>query len=263
MRVSIITPTFNASRFIDACVENVVQQGEIVLEHIIADGGSTDGTVERIVALQATHRHIRLLPGPDRGQSDAMNKATALASGAVIGILNVDDFYEPGVVSKAAEILRRIAKPALVCGDCRIIDQADETIMINRPADLRPRALLQDSWLFPIPANPAAYFYTREVHDIVGGYDVDDSHAMDCGFLLSCAERVKMIYVPEHWGNFRYIPGAKTFEDRSGAARVTELIEQHKRHLSGSQIRKMRRLRQWRELRFKAGSALRRLKLRR
>lgn len=263
MKATIITPTFNARDFIVACVENAAAQGEVVAEHIVADGGSTDGTAELVAELQRTHPKLRLLPGPDKGQSDAMNKATALATGEVIGILNADDYYEPGAVAKGVGVLARYGGPALVCGDCRILGPTGETLLVNRPRDLRPEALLQDSWLFPIPANPAAYFYTRDVHDIVGGYDVDDSFAMDCEFLLTCAERVRMIYVPELWGNFRQIPGAKTFDDKDGPARVTALIERHKRGLTPAQHRRMRRVRAWREARFRAGQRLRRLGLRR
>ena len=158
MRASIITPTFNAVGFIRACVENAAAQGDVVAEHIVADGGSTDGTVELVRELQETYPKLRFLPGPDRGQSDAMNKATDLAIGEVIGILNADDFYEPGAVARGVAELAKLDMPALVCGDCRILDEHGATRLINRPTDLRPEALLQDSWLFPIPANPSAYF---------------------------------------------------------------------------------------------------------
>lgn len=247
MRASIITPTFNARGFVAACIDNVANQGDVVLEHIIADGGSTDGTVELIEELRRRHPHLRLLPGPDRGQSDAMNKATAAATGEVIGILNADDFYEPEAVKRGVATLAKVGQPALVCGDCRMLNKAGQTIQINRPKDLSPEAFLQNSWMFPLPINPAAYFYTRDVHGIVGGYDVDDSHAMDCGFLLTAAERVKMIYVPELWGNFRFIPGAKTFEDRSGASRVEALMRTHQALLTSEQWQRMHRARRWRE----------------
>lgn len=258
MRVSIITPTFNAVNFITGCVENTAAQGDVVLEHIVADGASTDGTVELVEKLRRTHPRLRLLPGPDRGQSDAMNKATAIARGDVIGILNADDFYEPGAVAAGAAALARAHAPAFVCGDCRILDQDGEVRLINRPRDLRPEALLQDHWLFPLPANPSAYFYTRDVHEIVGGYDVDDGFAMDCDFVLKCAERVRMIYVPQLWGNFRYIPGCKTFDDPDGARRVTALMERHKRDLTRVQRRRMKWIRARREARFRAGNVLRR-----
>ena len=262
MNISIITPTFNAIKFIDACVANVQSQGEVVLEHLIADGGSTDGTVERIGELSRTNSKIRFLAGPDGGQSDAMNKATAVARGDAIGILNVDDFYEPGVVARGVAELSTLSRPGLVAGDCRILDGNGRTITWNRPTDLRIEALLLNSHHFAIPANPSAYFYHREVHDIVGGYDVDDHYSMDAEFLFRCAERVETRYVAEHWGNFRLIPGAKTFDDGRGPQRVRELVERHVARLTPRQRLTMRRIWRTKQARIVVGRFLRRVGLR-
>lgn len=249
MRASIITPTFNAERFIDDCVGNVVAQGDVVLEHIIVDGGSTDGTIEKLLQLQKKHPHIRYLPGPDRGQSDAMNKASATAKGEAIGILNVDDYYEPGAVARGLHCLQAFGRPAMVVGDCHIVDESGKVVYINRPKDMRLESLLLDSYLLPIPANPSAYFYSREVHDLVGGYDPEDHYAMDADFIFKCLARIPVRYYSEHWGNFRLIPGAKTHDDPRSAQRLTELIARHKEGLTPRQHSKMRRI--WRVRRFK------------
>ena len=263
MSVSIITPTFNAVDFIQGCIENAAAQGPEVLEHIIADGGSTDGTVELVERLKVEHTHLRLLPGPDKGQSDAMNKATKIARGDIIGILNADDFYEPDTVARAARRLKQAKGATLICGDCRIVNIDGTEILMNRPKNLTSEAFLQDSWLFPIPANPSAYFYTSDVHEIVGGYDIDDSMSMDCEFLMTCAERVTMIYVPEHWGNFRYIPGCKTFDDSVGPARVTEIIRRHRNNLTRQQKIKMKMMMAVEKGKFSLGKVLRQARLRR
>ena len=227
MRAYIITPTFNAAPFIRACVENVAAQGDSVVEHIIADGGSTDGTVALVEELQRDHPHLRLLPGPDKGQSDAMNKATAIATGEVIGILNADDFYEPGAVAEAVALLSRQSTPAFVAGDCLIIDENGTMKSWNRPSDLRVENLLTHNASRPLPANPSAYFYHREVHDIVGGYDVDNHFAMDIDFVLGAAANVHMQYIARHWGNFRLIPGCKSFENKDGQDPVAPLLALH------------------------------------
>ncbi len=243
-KASIVTPTFNAASYIDACVRNVVEQGDVVVEHIIADGGSTDGTVERVRELMKTVPHLRFIPGPDRGQSDAMNKATAMATGDVVSVLNADDFYQPEAVARGVAVLATMKGPAMVVGDCEIIDLDGRRVHFNRPTDMRLESLLCDSYLLPFPANPSAYFYSRAVHDLVGGYDVDDHYAMDADFILKCLAKVEVRYVPGHWGNFRLIPGAKTHDDDSSAARLTALIERHKRLLTDAQRRRMERI--WR-----------------
>jgi glycosyltransferase involved in cell wall biosynthesis len=227
LRVSVITPTLNSARFVQACVENVHAQGE-VLEHVIVDGGSTDGTLEAVEALCLTYANLRLIRGPDRGQSDAMNKATLAARGEVIGVLNVDDFYEPGAVAAARRHLREMKAPGIVAGDCRVIDEHGAVRFWNRPVDMRIHALLLGWNYAPFPCNPSAYFYHREVHSIVGGYDVDDHHAMDFDFILSCARQVETRYVPMHWGNFRLTPGCKTYDDELGPQRLRKIIARHR-----------------------------------
>ena len=243
-RVSIVTPTLNSARFIEACVAGVVGQGDAVLEHIIVDGGSTDGTIEIVERLMADHAHLRLLRGPDEGQSDAMNKGSAAARGEIIGLLNCDDFHEAGVVAKAAEHLAQMGGLGFVSGDCRVIDQFGELAFWNYPTDLRLEALLLGWKRAQHPCNPSAYFYHKAVHELVGGYDLADHLTMDFDFILSCAAKVKMSYVAEHWGNFRLIPGCKSFENRhSGPQRTAAMLSRHRGRLNATQRKTMNRLR--------------------
>jgi glycosyltransferase involved in cell wall biosynthesis len=239
MRLSVITPTLNSLKFIEDCIGNVAAQGDAVFEHIIVDGGSTDGTLERIERLCATHKNLRLIPGPDKGQSDAMNKGTAAARGDIIGVLNVDDYYEPGAIRAAMTILAAATLPTLVVGDCRVVDENGNEKYWNRPRDLRVETLLLGWPYGQFPCNPSAYFYHKRVHDLVGGYDVRDHYAMDFDFLLSCAEKVQTRYVASHWGNFRLIPGCKTYDDASGAQRIAAITARHKAKLSQRQLLRM------------------------
>jgi len=232
MQLSVITPTLNSLKFIDDCVANVAAQGDAVFEHIIVDGGSTDGTLEQVTRLCARHEKLRLIPGPDKGQADAMNKATAAARGEIIGVLNVDDYYEPGAARAALAVLAQATEPTLVVGDCRVVDENAHEKYWNRPRDLRLETLLLGWPYGQFPCNPSAYFYHKAVHDIVGGYDVADHYAMDYDFLLACAALVQTRYVPTHWGNFRLMPGCKTFDDTAGAERVAAIAARHKARLS-------------------------------
>lgn len=76
--LSIITPVFNGKRFIEFCIKNVSEQNCPDAEHIIVDGGSTDGTVEIVKSYADKYPHIRWISKKDRGQSDAMNKGMLL-----------------------------------------------------------------------------------------------------------------------------------------------------------------------------------------
>ncbi|NBU71448.1 MAG: glycosyltransferase [Bacteroidetes bacterium] len=91
MDISIVTPVFNSIRWIDLCVRSVKHalQGQNY-EHIVVDGGSTDGTLEYLKQQQ----NIRLILGPDKGMYDALNKGMAAARGRIVGSLNGDEQYE-------------------------------------------------------------------------------------------------------------------------------------------------------------------------
>lgn len=243
MRASIITPTLNAARWIRSCVENVACQGDVVQEHIVVDGGSSDGTVVLLRELTRVHPRLTWISDHGCGQSMALNTGTQAASGEIVGILNADDHYEPGAVGGAAAILSGIAAPAMVVGDCMIFDD-ERRFVWNRPDDLRIESLLLGWGSAQFPCNPSAYFYHRDVHRIVGGYDVQDDFAMDLDFVLNCAARVEVRYVPRHWGNFRWAAGGKTFDDRSAPQRRATMLARHSRRLNPDQRAEMERIRQ-------------------
>ncbi len=232
MKASIVTPAFNAAAFIEGCIENVAGQGDAVLEHIIADGGSTDGTLETIARLQRRYPHVRLIPGPDRGQSDAQNKGSDAARGEVISILNADDFYQPGAVAEAVAMLAAMPVPSIVFGDCAVIDEHDRVLSWSRPRRVRPEFLLQMSSRYPLPANPSAYFYHRQVHDRIGGFDVDNRYSMDMEFVFAAVRTCRVRYEARHWGNFRFMAGTKSFENREiGLDPVSAIARRHRRRL--------------------------------
>jgi glycosyltransferase involved in cell wall biosynthesis len=99
MKVSIITVCYNSASHIEDAINSVASQDYGNIEHIIIDGGSTDGTI----ALLEKHdgKIAKWISEPDHGIYDAMNKGIGMATGEVIGILNSDDFYcDEKIISK-------------------------------------------------------------------------------------------------------------------------------------------------------------------
>ena len=89
LKLSIITPVYKGVKFIDSCIQNVIDQNCSEIEHMIIDGDSTDTTIEIIKQYAKQYPHIRFLLEPVKGQSDAMNKGIKMAKGNIIGILNI------------------------------------------------------------------------------------------------------------------------------------------------------------------------------
>ncbi|NWF57766.1 MAG: glycosyltransferase [Fischerella sp.] len=211
--ISIITPVYNGDRFIEACIKNVIEQNCSEIEHIIVDGDSKDRTVEIIKLYAYKYPHIRWISEKDKGQSDAMNKGIAMAKGEILGILNVDDFYEPNVLNRVLEIFKDLPEPSLLVGNCNIWGNNGHINNVNKPSRLKLEDLLLGSDINPFPANPSAYFYHTSLHQIIGMYKVDEDYAMDLDFILRSVKHATVKYVDEVWGNFRLIEGTKTFNN--------------------------------------------------
>ncbi len=105
-RLSIVTPCLNRAATIGAAIDSVLAQGHPAFEHIIVDGGSTDGTA----AVLAHYPHLVVIRETDRNLYDAINKGLRAARGEAIGLLNSDDLYAPGAF---AAVEAALADPAI------------------------------------------------------------------------------------------------------------------------------------------------------
>lgn len=92
MKITIITVVFNRVGSIERAVQSVQSQNYTDVEHIVVDGGSTDGTLQKLKACLG--KNSILVSEPDRGMYDALNKGLRLATGDVIGVLHSDDYFE-------------------------------------------------------------------------------------------------------------------------------------------------------------------------
>ncbi len=228
--LTIVTPVFNGVAFVEQCAENVANQGPEPIEHLFMDGGSLDGTVEMLESLGYRYPHIRFQSGPDGGQSSALNKGIRLARADVIGILNVDDYYEPGILGRVVDLFRGVDEPTLLVGNCNVRNHDGSISFINRPRRLRPWQLLLGTELVQFPLNPSAYFYHRCIHEIVGEYAEDEHYAMDLDFLLRASRAVSIRYVDETWGNFWLREGCKTVEGGASGVAIPQRDAVYARH---------------------------------
>ncbi len=232
--LSIITPAFNGVRFIEQCIELVAAENCPEVEHVIVDGGSSDGTAEKIKAAAARFSHLRWLSEPDNGQSEAMNKGIKLARAEVIGFLNIDDFYVPGTLRRILSLIPSLPKPALLVGNCMVLGEDEKPLFYNQPRNLKLQALLMGRRLHPYPVNPSQYFYHRQLHDLVGTYRTDCHYEMDAEFIFRAVQKANLVYLNEHWGNFRLIAGTKTFEDNAqglGADRLKHWYHHYRKDI--------------------------------
>ena len=101
-KISIITPTFNSSRYLEETLLSVINQNYPNLEYIIIDGGSTDDTLD-IIKKYETHLTY-WISEPDKGMYYAIQKGFDRCTGDIMAWLNSDDKYFPGALKLVSEI---------------------------------------------------------------------------------------------------------------------------------------------------------------
>ena len=179
MKFSILTVVYNRAATIAQAVESLAAQSHSDVEHIVQDGGSTDGTLERIAAV--AHGRMSVVSERDAGIYDALNRASARATGDVIGVLHSDDFFaHDAVLAHVAEVFAATGADA-VYGDLDYVSAADTTRVVRRwrsgPYD--PRRLRR-GWMPPHPA----LFVRRSVIERWGAYDTRYRIAADYDSIL-------------------------------------------------------------------------------
>lgn len=219
--VSIITPSFNQARFLEATVRSVLEQDHPNLEYLIVDGGSTDGSVD--IIKKYADRLAWWVSVKDKGQTDAINKGFARAQGEILAWINSDDTYEPGAVSAAVKYLQEHPEVGLVYGDANFIDEEGRIIgrFAARQTDL---ARLRRGYVH-IPQQAA--FFRADLWREVGPLDPSFYFAMDYDLWVRLAARAPIHYTPQTWANFRLHSSGKTIaaDDRCWP----EMIRIHRR----------------------------------
>ena len=100
-KITLVTPCFNSAKYIEQTILSIIKQDYENLEYIIIDGGSTDGTVEIIQKYE--DKIAYWVSEPDNGQSEAINKGIAKATGDIFNWVNADDYLESNALSQVAK----------------------------------------------------------------------------------------------------------------------------------------------------------------
>ncbi len=193
LRVSIITVVYNGRDHIESAIQSVVSQTYKNIEHIIVDGGSTDGTQD--VIKEYGDKIAKFVSEKDNGLYDAMNKGIKLATGDIIGTLNADDFYaDSNSIERVVEAMEREHADAL-WGDLVYVKAGDESKMTRvwKSGSYEP-GKFQKGWMPPHPA----FFVRKYIYDRFGLFRADFKIAADYELMLRFLEKnkVKGMYLP-------------------------------------------------------------------
>jgi glycosyltransferase involved in cell wall biosynthesis len=193
IRFSIITVTYNSASTIEETLRSVRSQAGVQVEHIVVDGGSTDGTLDILQNYRAGI--AKLITGPDRGIYDAINKGIAAATGDVIGILHSDDiFASEDILADYARIFETAGCGA-VYADLVYVKRDNPARITRRWTSGPYRAgAFFHGWMPPHPT----FFAKADLYRTIGVYSLRLRTAADYELMLRFIHkhRISLCYLP-------------------------------------------------------------------
>ena len=179
MKFSIVIPSYNQGEFLERTLLSVINQG-VDTEIIVIDGGSTDNSVEIIKKYE--DKIAYWVSEKDRGQSHALNKGFAHATGDIFGWQNSDDVYMPGAFKKVLEVFGKFPDKKIVYGNWYEIDEFDNVIdkTYSAPKPRGPHFSYEG-----FDSNLQSMFWKREIFEKFGQFDESLHQLMDTDFLFS------------------------------------------------------------------------------
>jgi GT2 family glycosyltransferase len=210
--VSVVTPSFNQSAFLEQTIRSVLEQDYPALEYFVVDGGSTDSSVD--ILKKYSDRLAWWTSEKDRGQADAINKGFARAHGEIIAWLNSDDTYLPGAVNAAVKVFEDHPNAVMVYGNMLAVDENGRTINVLK---YRPLSL-EDLLCFEIIGQPAV-FMRRAAFEKAGGLDTAFHFMLDHQLWIKLAQQGGIVHADQTWAAARFHPQAKNRAQAPGFGR--------------------------------------------
>jgi len=213
VKFSIVTISYNQSRFLEQAIRSVIDQDYPDIEYIVVDPGSTDGSREIIERYRGMI--TKVIFEPDHGPADGLNKGFAHATGEVFAYINSDDYFEPYAFSQVAKFFNERQDIDVVLGAIKIVDG-------NGHAKWRKR--MSDKFDLKKYANgrcwigQQATFFRRTAYEKPVFFNVENNTCWDAELLVCMAlNKCKFGRIYKVLGNFRIYEASI-----SGSARLRE-----------------------------------------
>ena len=225
MKISIVTPCFNAARFIRETLASVLDQDVPDLEYIVVDGGSTDGTIELIKA--CGKRLAWWVSEKDDGQTSAINKGLARSTGSILGFLNADDVLTPGALRSVLDAFAANPDVDIVYGGVEWIDSTGASLghhtgdisNLSEVLDIYRVWWAKHQWVQP------EVFIRRSLWERVGAFDTRYHLAFDFDYWVRCfLAGARVLRVPQCLVRFRLHENQKSTASRHAAGEIRSIV---------------------------------------
>ncbi|MAM27953.1 MAG: hypothetical protein CMC13_02930 [Flavobacteriaceae bacterium] len=202
MKISVLTPSYNAGKYLKTSIESVLNQTYTNWEHIVVDGQSTDNTVD----ILKSYSHINWISENDRGQSDAMNKAFRMSTGDIIIYLNADDYFYEDAFQVIVDVFKNQNEVDMVVGNLYVDKEGIMIPNTNSTISWKDLSILRGRF----PLNPVSYCYKRYVQEKIGDFPINEHYTMDYWFLLRAFYFFETVKIENFLGCFVFDGTNKT-----------------------------------------------------
>lgn len=211
MLISIVTPCYNSAEYIEKCILSVKNQNLHNFEHIIVDGGSTDGTPDIIRRYEGTY-NMRWISEKDNGMYDAIAKGFRMAKGEVFAYLNSDDMYVPWTTQV---VERAFSTPHIrwCTGFPAYYDEEGCQYFMRKAAPVFPQYCIRKGWCDGRRASviqQESTFWSRELYEKAGGINPVYKSAGDFHLWMAFAKYEKLYTINAVLSGFRIHAGQKS-----------------------------------------------------
>lgn len=220
-RFTILTTSLNQADYLAATIRSVAEQRRPDVEHLVLDGGSTDGSVDILRAMDSSLAYW--VSAPDGGQPAALNAGLRRARGSLVAFLNSDDLYLPGALDHIATLADlHPAAEWLVGGTIYFGEGSGD----NWHEGKTPTSV-SDVLFFDAYAPQPGHFWRREVFDRVGTFDESLDYGFDFDFMVRCAiAGVVPVASARPVAAFRFHGASKTMAARDRQHSDTAIVQE-------------------------------------
>lgn len=199
-KISIVTAVYNNAEYIENCIESILDQNYPHLEHLIIDGGSTDGTVH--IIKKYADQLAYFVSEKDHGQAHALNKGFARATGSIFAWLNADEQYLSGTLHDVGRAFSSHLGLDFLYGNRIVVNKDLVEIGRKKWAPMHPKwRLLCPGRVLPTDAS----FWSASIHRQTG--KLDEEHfpkfGMDIDWFLRLSLNIKKWkYSQKYFSNY-------------------------------------------------------------
>ena len=230
MRFTVITPCFNAARYVEETIQSVLAQtavasSRVELEYWVIDGGSSDGTQE--IALRYADRGVRLVSEPDQGMYDALAKGFERTTGDVCCYINAGDYYHRAAFDVVADVLQQ-SDVHWLTGMYIIYNERSQVVLAQQPKS-RPRGWIRQGFygtVLPHIQQESTFWRTALLQDIDLAALRSNRLAGDFYLWHSFARRHELHIVSSYLGGFKLHAGQLSEQRGRYAKEVAQICGQ-------------------------------------